>query len=202
MFAAVENGDALELAELIKQDPGFNINTNRDEEGLTLLHSACIYGRRSPVIPLLLAHPDINVNSRDIYGNTPFSWACRGRTPCLREMLKDSRVKVNEPDTNGYTPLWAVASDGHLEVIKWWIASGREMELGEPGDVFTDAIGVAKNRGRTKVVALLERFKSDASKTRHAVRVELGWYEKLAAEMFALVVFVSDGLLNTKATPE
>ena len=28
------------------------------------------------------------------------------------------------------------------------------------------------------------------------MRVEVGWYDDLAAEMFALVVFVSDGLLQ------
>ena len=60
-------------------------------------------------------------------------------------MLKDSRVKVNEPDNDGSTPLWCAAYYGHLDIIKWWIASGREMDLGKPGDVDkTDAIGVAK----------------------------------------------------------
>ena len=38
--------------------------------------------------------------------------------------------------------------------------------------------------------------------TRHAVRVELGLLDELAAYMFALVVFVSDGLLQINdATP-
>ena len=32
------------------------------------------------------------------------------------------------------------------------------------------------------------------------MRVEVGWYDDLAAEMFALVVFVSDGLLQIKDT--
>ena len=32
------------------------------------------------------------------------------------------------------------------------------------------------------------------------MRVELGWYDELAAEMFALVVFVSDGLLQVNDT--
>jgi len=41
------------------------------------------------------------------------------------------------------------------------------------GDDATDAIGAAKERLDTEVVTLLERFKSDAAKTRHAVRVEL-----------------------------
>jgi len=90
---------------------------------------------------------------------------------------------------------------GYLDVIKGWIASGREMNLGKPGDVYTtDAIGVAKKKGRAEVVILLERFKENPVETRHAMRVELGFLDDMAAEMFALVVFVSDGLLQIKDT--
>jgi len=75
------------------------------------------------------------------------------------------------------------------------------MNLGEPGDAYkTDAIGWAKKYGITEVVTLLERFRRDTAQTRHAMRVELGWYDVMAAEMFALVVFVSDGLLQIKVT--
>jgi len=148
-----------------------------------------------PVIPLLLAHPDIDVNAKNKYGHTPFFSAC------VRELLKDSRVKVNEPDNDGWTPLYRAAANGYFDIIKWWIASGREMDLGKPGDVDkTDAIGMAKEYRKTEVVTLLERFRSDAAKTRHATRVELAWYDPAAAEMFALVVFVSDGLLQIKDT--
>jgi len=59
---------------------------------------------------------------------------------------------------------------------------------------------VARENSQTEVVTLLERFKSDAAQTRHAVRVELGFVDELAAEVFALVVFVSDGLLQIKDT--
>jgi len=114
-------------------------------------------------------------------------------------MLKDSRVKVNEPANEGSTPLWNAAA--YLDIIRWWIASGREMDLGKPGDVDkTDAIGGAKESNKTEVVTLLERFKSDPSQTRHQVRVDLGLVDDLAAEIFAVVVFVSDGLLKTNAT--
>jgi len=98
-------------------------------------------------------------------------------------------------------PLREAACHGHLDVIKWWIASGREMDLGTPGDHQTDAIGVAEGRGYAEIATLLERFKSDAAKTRHPMRVELGLLDDLAAEMFALVVFVSDGLLHIRDTP-
>ena len=75
------------------------------------------------------------------------------------------------------------------------------MDLGTPGDIKkTDAIGGAKKSGKTEVVTLLERFKSDAARTRHATRVELGFHDDLAAEVFALVVFVSDGLLQINDT--
>ena len=75
------------------------------------------------------------------------------------------------------------------------------MDLGTPGDIKkTDAIGGAKERERTEVVTLLERFKSHPAQARHAMRVELGLVDELAAEMFALVVFVSDGLLQINDT--
>jgi len=170
MLTAVEEGDVKELAELMRQDPGFDVNLDQDGYGGTLLHYACLEDISSPVIPLLLVHPDIDVNRKDADGNIPFCCACsNGSASCVREMLKDSRVKVNEPDMNGYTSLDWAARYGHLNVIKWWIASGREMDLGTPGDIDkTDAIGAAKRDSETEVVTLLERFKSDATQTRHA----------------------------------
>jgi len=185
----------------MRQDPGFNVNTRLDYYGRTLLHHACNRNSRSAVIPILLAHPDINVNVKDKDGQTPFYCACSGYTSCVRELLKDSRVKVNEPDEYEQTPLLNAAYSGNLDVFKWWIASGRDMDLGKPGDIHKmDAIGVAMKIGKTEVATLLERFKKNPVETRHVMRVEIGWYDELAAEMFALVVFVSDALLQIKDT--
>ena len=113
-------------------------------------------------------------------------------------LLKDARVKVNEPDNEGYTPLWYAAHHGRLEVIKWWIASGREMDLGKPGNEKNDAIGWAKGKRKTEVVSLLERFKANPNETRYEIRVGLGCHQEMAAELFAVVVFLCDGLLTIK----
>ena len=199
MLAAVENGDAKKVAELMRQDPGFDVN-ELDVYGFTSLYYACDCDSRSAVIPLLLAHPDVDVNAKDIDGWTPFHCACCGRPSCVREMLKDPRVMVNEPGKTGTTPIWRAAFGGHLDIIKWWIASGREMDLGQPGKYTTDVIRVAKERGHAEVVTLLERFEENPVKTRRAARVEFGLLDDLAGEMFALVVFVSDGLLQIKDT--
>jgi len=201
MEDAVERGDASKVAELLRQDPGFKVNLRLGGGGWTILHYACNESISSPVIPLLLALPGIDVNLKSRHGFTPFYYACyNGCTPCVREMLKDSRVKVNEPDNDGHPPLWQAAANGHLDVIKWWIASGKEMDLGTPGEFMTDAIGAGTRRHKTEAVTLLESFQSDATKTRHAMRVELGWYDDQVAKMFALVVFISDGLLQINDT--
>ena len=71
-MAAVESGDVKMLAELMRQDPDFNVNMWLDGYGYTLLHHACQGDSRSAVIPLLLAHPDIDVNVKTKYGDTPF----------------------------------------------------------------------------------------------------------------------------------
>ena len=186
MKDAVKKGDAKEVAELIRQDPGFKVNMDHTGQGHTLLPYACDGDSKSAVIPLLLAHPDIDVNLKSKGGSAPFSLACvYGYTSCVREMLKDSRVKVNEPDDKGSTPLWYAAYLGCLDVIKWWIASGREMDLGNRGDAVTaDAIAAAKKKRKTEVVTLLERFKSDAAKTRSEVRKELGIHGQCTPPFF------------------
>jgi len=75
MLAAVQSGDAKEVALLMRQNPGFNVN-QQDEDGWTLLHYACNGNHGSVVIPLLLAHPDVDVNVKNIGGETPFLNAC------------------------------------------------------------------------------------------------------------------------------
>ena len=47
------------------------------------------------------------------------------------------------------------------------------------------------------MVSLLERFRDNPEETRDEMRMELGWFDE-AAEMFALVVFLCDGLLEIK----
>ena len=139
LLHAVQSGDAKKVAELMRQDPGFNVNMAVDVHGWTLLHFACSEESSSAMIPLLLAHPDIEVNEKNKGGWAPFYFACEnGYTSCVREMLKDSRVKVNEPINRGSTPLYCAAANGCLDVIRWWIASGTEMDLGIPWGYLED----------------------------------------------------------------
>jgi len=193
-FEAVSSGNMEALKEILRNNPTINVSW-KSESGWTALHVACVKGYDS-IVSILLAHPAIDVSVKGVYGPTPFLYCCAAEYTCVRLLLKDSRVKVNEPDLARHSPLWKAACINGSYTIKWWIASGREMDLGTPGEWRKDAILAARAEKKAETVALLERFKENPLDTRHLVRLEIGWYDCAAAEMFALVVFVSDGLLK------
>jgi hypothetical protein len=195
LCVATECGEEEEVRKILKGNKDINVNW-QNEYRSTALHVACNNGR-DKIVTMLLAHPDIDVNLKNNGKYTPFLLACaRGRTNCVRLLLKDVRVKVNEPRNDEATPLWFAAIYGHLQIIKWWIASGREMDLGETGNENNDAIGAAKESGHDEVVSLLEKFRDHQTQTRHTVRTELECFDELAAELFAVVIFLSDGLFE------
>jgi len=200
-YKAAKDGHLEEAKEILKDNPKLNVNwRNEQEHGWTALIKACEWDHPS-IVSILLAHPDIRVNSKSRYGYSPFFRACiNGHTSCARLLLQDSRVRVNESDISGSSPLMNTAVNGHVGLIRLWVASGREMNLGTPGNQRTDAIARARKSGKTEVVTLLERFKENPVKTRYEVRMEIGWYDEVAAEVFALVVFASDGLLQINDT--
>jgi len=161
------------VKDLLRGNPSLNVNW-KDGSGWTALHTACSKGHDS-IVALLLAHPAIDLNPQDNLGQTPFWGACYyGSSECARILIRDTRARVNDPDEGGQTPFRWAAFRGHLDIILWLLASGRDLDLGSPGNDKTDAIGEAKKAGNTAVASLLERFKNDQAQTRHEVRRKLG----------------------------
>jgi len=199
LYSAVERNKVEEVEEILRNHPNININWGCDSRTkLTALHTACDLGR-DKIVPLLLAHSTININANSGVGETPFYKACiHGRVSCVRQMLKDARLIINKPNKVGSTPLWVAAKNGHLQVVKLLIISDREVDLGQPGNKYTDVIGIAKGTGKTEVVLLLEGFRDHPELTRHQLKLEFGMYLEIASDIFALVIFLCDGLLQIK----
>jgi len=195
-WKAVYDGREDEVKKILTENKEINVNLKEVSTGWTALNYACFSGY-DKIVTILMAHPDIDVNVKTDVGRTPFCRTCvNGKTSCARLLLKDARVKVNEPDNNGRTPLWHAAYDGYLEIIKWWIASGREMNMEPPRDSSIGVIEIAKFYEHLEVVSLLEKVEANPTQTRREVRVELECFDELAAELFAVVIFLSDGLLE------
>jgi len=125
LYFASEEGDVEEVKEILRNHPHFG-SEGVDRFGRTAIYYACSHDYDS-IVSLFLTHPGIDVNQNSADLGTPFMDACQqGQICCAMLFLKDSRVKVNEPNSTGYTPLRQAAGNGHLDIIRWWIASGRD----------------------------------------------------------------------------
>jgi len=203
---AAENGRVAEVLSVLRDNPGLNVNwTNNDNIQWTALHHASISGHVE-VVKVLLAHPGITVNCKDIVGQTPFSLGCEGgNVSVVCVLLKDPRVDVTMADNMGCTPLWYASRDGHHEVVERLMASGRDLgDIGNTkgkygGEEFT-ALEIARENENSEVVSLLENFMDNPTQTPHELRMKLGVLDELAAELFALTVFLCDDLLHLKIT--
>jgi len=91
------------------------------------------------------------------------------------------------------TPLWKAACNGHSEVVEV-LACGRDLDLNRRGFHFDGneyfPLELARKRNKTEVVSPLERYLANPAQTRHELRVKLGLLDELAAELFALTVFL------------
>jgi len=203
---AAWEGCASEVSSLLRDQPEINVNWSNPLQW-TPLHATSFNGHVE-VAKLLLAHPNINVNLKDSIGQTPLLFCCQwGHVSLVRLLLKDPRVDVALNDEMGHTPLWCASCNGRHEVIENLIASGRDLgdienKKGRDWDnIEFTALEIARNRENSEVVSVLEKFIANPAQTRHELRVKLGVPDALAAEVFALTVFLCDELLQPKPVP-
>jgi len=111
---AVKSGEVEAVMEILMKNPDLVVNSDQGDYGWTALHVASQSGPDS-IVSILLAHPAIDVNRKLYGGYTPYYIACANESASCVRLLKDSRVKVNEPDNGGYTPLRLAAYRGHLD---------------------------------------------------------------------------------------
>jgi ankyrin repeat protein len=202
---AIQKGKGDEVDEILKV---YNLDINNKVGYYTPFHMACCTGCDRKVASLL-AYPNVDVNAKNSIGNTPFNTIChKGTVACARLLLDDYRVDIYEPSNVGRTPFFKLVYQGHLEIIKHWIASGRVINLKERGrdrrmniiEAARHFTGIYPTRREMslKVLSLIERFKENEEKTRHEIKIELGWYHEKAAKHFSWIIFLCDGLLEIK----
>jgi len=204
LIEAVNDGDAEVTLALLRDNPRLDVNWIGDT-CWSALHSASANGF-SKIVENLLAHPAIEVNVPARRNTTPFSLACLfGKVLTVRLLLKDPRVDITLADEYDHTPLWWASRSGHPAVIEWIIASGRDSnperkgQLGEDGD-FLSPLEVARRCEKAGAVSLLERFTANPVQTRHEVRAKLGMLDALAADLFAITIFIHEDLLQLNPT--
>jgi len=199
---AAKSGRAAEMASLLKDNPGFDVNWT-DSNHWTAMHIAAI-SNQVEALRVLLAHPDIDVNVQSTDGYTPLAMACgEGEAEAVRELLKDPRVDLTLEHENGCTALWGASCEGHLELVEWFVASGRDLravlhQKGEYMGEYFSPIEIARASDQPEIESLLKRYLRNPGQTRYETRAKLEVLAEFVAEFFALTHFLSGGLLQLK----
>jgi len=206
---AVNNGFVDNIQDLLNANPYLNLNftDQRVSRGPTPLHRACALFEPTKIVRLLLSQPGIDVNAKTEMGQTPFLCACLSHSVAVvEELLKDPRVDVHAADLYGRTPLWWAAFVGSNKILLRLLASGQFQPehllcKSEPNPLVpntslsTPIQAAISNRDSSH---LLMRFYNHPETCRREFRVNLGYKDELAADLFAVVVFLCDDLLQFK----
>ena len=139
------------------------------------------------LVGLLLAHPRINPNVKNQHGYTAVMMACaEGLTDIVRAMRVDLNVRT---EGLGLTPLLLAVRGNHMDVLKWMVASGREIDFQAEVEDYSlgemrNALGLAKKLKHWEIAQLLREFYTHQVRTRFALR--------------EILKFPGDGLMNRR----
>jgi ankyrin repeat protein len=95
--------EAINHVKSLLEDPKCNVNS-QDEDGYTALHLGCRDGSEL-IVKMLLGHPNIDVNIKDVFGLTPLCHAYGVNLKIFAMLLEHSDVDVNADEGNGFTLL-------------------------------------------------------------------------------------------------
>jgi len=95
---------------------GANINDDRDQDGLSLLHWAAI-GGHADVCQLLIS-AGIIVDCQDLAGRTSLHYAAYGGYVNSMLVLLENKADCNSCDREGVTSLHWACSKGHMDAVK------------------------------------------------------------------------------------
>ena len=204
LYQAVERGDAPTVLSLL-QTPGVDVNwVNPERSGWSAIHVASKQAD-THILEILLSHPKIDVTMVTKLNRGVFRIACVNSVAAVKVLLRDRRVDLNVADENNCTGLWHAAYYGFLEMWMWILAErGEEVELNVKGLHSWDqerysVLEIAEQRTDQNCALLLRRYLEDPVGTKKALRQELRLDVRQAADLFAVVVLVTDGYLRLKS---
>lgn len=204
LYSACKDGN-IEKVRTLLQNPQINIDSQnlewkRIRESLLLI--ACA-GGHIEVVKLLLNEEGIDLNTVDHYCRTPFYYSCYNGHLGIVKLLNDKGV-----DYDVVEALFRVCEGGYLALVKFLLASGKEVNLDTKdsrGRTMIDCIKEREERGAKmfetlnryrrrmsnypKIIQLLESFARDPNETRFNLRMQLGLLGKIIFISIFLFLF-------------
>jgi len=219
-ISACGNSQFDQALAYLKMHPTLNVNhasvipfyDDREhyQNGWTALHYVCQYGHAyngalELIEYLLDHHPKMNFNVKSAMNMTPFDVACvQSFFGAIRLLSLDHRVDATVPKivyvtANTKTPLLYATVGGYTGVIEHLMAASEEDESDDYDQLLHDEAKVAITNVCSEdhaIKILLEKLCSNTTVARHEMRLEHNQPRALIASLFAIVVFMCDGLLD------
>ena len=186
------------LAQQLLELPGLNLNPHPPGPSSSPFTLAVESGH-IPVARKLIKHPRFEVNIAN--PGPPIVLATNhGLLGLLRKLVKKPGVNLAARDYRNRTALIAAAECGYLRVVKLLLAMQPEWNE-EMLVERTEAIGKSEGIGYVRVSQILEDSINKPAVTRALLRTELFVDIEFSSEIFALVVFLCDGLFKFSEAP-
>jgi len=208
MYACYKGRDAI-VVSLLKH-PSIDVNTKNYGRATAFL-VACSWGTTKCAL-LLLDDYRTKVSEPDSRGKTPLRFAVvHEHIDIVKLYLAIALVPTSSPtlaltDTSHYGRDYndqehrrAHLGTEQTDNVNIAAAAVRTSNPPHPDDVDIIAVARTLHPPRPDIVELLKKYKVDPVTTRRQLRLELGLTDKLAADMFALIIFLCDGLLAIKS---
>eukprot|EP01083_Nonionella_stella_P039035 106153_1 len=198
LFNAVEKGHLKVVQCLLDHNAEANLSSRDNESPLI---QACHRGHDG-IVNLLLKASNIKINQkRKTDGATALFVACReGATQCVRHLLSNNLLFINESKTNGRSPLFIASFFGHHEIVDLLINHSHRMTKQRMNHGILDVnqcdskgftpLFVAAQNGHTKIVTLLLRNAADVNQAEQRGHTPL-WISALRGHVEVVRVLLS-----------
>ena len=147
----------LEIAKILFQKLGINVNLRYGRSKNTLLHYASKRGNFDIMNYLLEKNTDIDVDLLNDDGDSAVSIACeRGHLEIVKCLLPKSTVDINVPYGWSKNTLLLKASEGgNLEIVKYLLENQANIDVNLLNDDGDSAVSIACEKGNLGIVKCL-----------------------------------------------
>lgn len=144
LVAAVKANDAARVHTILARNP--YIARTKTENGTAVL-TAKYYGAAEALAALL---EKVQEDSLNVYEASAL-----GRAARLKTILGQSRLRVNEPNAEGFTPLGLAAFFGNADAVKVLLDHGATVDLRDKSRFANTALDAAVASDHAEVVRIL-----------------------------------------------
>jgi ankyrin repeat protein len=154
------------IEKLLEEGADINATSQR-----TALHVAAENGNLEIVELLIERGADVNV--RDIHGRTPLVVAIAEHQQEIAERLAHEETDVSVRANDGSTLLMAAVRAEDVELVRWAIDRGTDLDAVRPKKNHATALMMAAGMGNPEIVQLLLTSGADPAVTNHEGKTAL-----------------------------